>query len=372
MQKNKIHILGTPMNPSIEKISIDPFARTAYFLTTFLHREKWNVNYYGYDRCEVECSKKINVVDLNWREEVSGIKPNEFKPAPGDYKYAKAFSEKAIPYLKDNLQKGDIVLCTWTSQCQVIKTVCDKIGAKVVDAHIGHYFSSKYSYYHVYAGDALRSWTYGKEDKRFDNRWTHVTIPPMASSIEDYTYSEKKQNHFLFMSRLITNKGLGIVLDMAKNLPNEKFKIAGPGDINYWEKRASANVEFIGFLGVEERRKELSEAKAVLTPALYFEPFGLTSVEAAVSGTPLIASNWGGYTDNIIDGVTGYRCSNLYSFLEAAKNVHLLSSKDCFEWGKKHTAEFLIKKWNDYIIDIARDGWYDIRSKKEIEKLYKI
>ena len=42
-----------------------------------------------------------------------------------------------------------------------------------------------------------------------------------------FKYVEEKDDYILFMSRLIENKGLGIVLDVAKELPNQKFKNSG-------------------------------------------------------------------------------------------------------------------------------------------------
>ena len=57
----------------------------------------------------------------------------------------------------------------------------------------------------------------------------------------------------------------------------------------------SAGSQYEGFNAlndeiVEERKKYLSEAKAVISPSFYAEPFGLTPIEAGLSGTPVIAS----------------------------------------------------------------------------------
>jgi len=362
--KQTVHVIGCPGNPSSQNITIDPFARVSYYLTTYLHRSDWNVEYYGYTESTIECSKKWGCVNIPWKENYTAHKTDS--PPEVSKELERDFCNNVKPYLKDRVQPGDIVLCTWSTQIEHLIEF-KSIGVKLVDAHVGHYLPSPQTSYHVYASDSLRSWMYAKDNHNYNNRWHDVVIPPMAHSAGDYTFTTQKDDYFLFMSRLIEEKGLSVVFSIAKQMREHKFKIAGSGDWNQWKDQAPSNVEYIGYLGGGKRAQYLSQAKAVLTPALYFEPFGLTAVEAAISGTPIITTEWGGYTNNVIHGVTGFRCTHLSEFIEAIKNIDEIDPNDCRAWGEVHSAESLIMRWEDYLIRVARDHWHDITLKDHIK-----
>jgi len=55
-------------------------------------------------------------------------------------------------------------------------------------------------------------------------------------------------------------------------------------------------------------------------------------VEALFCGTPVITSDWGGFAENNLHGVTGYRCRTMEQFEWACKNVDKISRKACYEW----------------------------------------
>ena len=119
-------------------------------------------------------------------------------------------------------------------------------------------------------------------------------------------------------------------------------------------------MEFVGCLNVEERKKYLSEAKAVISPSFYAEPFGLTPVEAGLSGTPIICTDWGGYTENVLEGVTGFRCTYFNDFVKAINNIDKINPKDCRKFAEQFSAESLINKWEEYLQKINRLDWYTL------------
>jgi glycosyltransferase involved in cell wall biosynthesis len=64
-------------------------------------------------------------------------------------------------------------------------------------------------------------------------------------------------------------------------------------------------VTFVGSRGREELRAFYGAADVFVTTPWY-EPFGITPVEAMACGTPVIGSAVGGIKSTVRDGVTGY------------------------------------------------------------------
>ena len=85
--------------------------------------------------------------------------------------------------------------------------------------------------------------------------------------------------------------------------------------------------EYVGFADVNKRKKLLAHAKAVFVPTEYLECFGGVNVEARLSGTPVITTDFGCFPEYVQSGIDGFRCNTLQDFVDAAKNVSKLNPK---------------------------------------------
>ena len=65
-------------------------------------------------------------------------------------------------------------------------------------------------------------------------------------------------------------------------------------------------IEYIGEIDDRRKIKFLGEARALLFPIDWPEPFGLAMIEAMACGTPVLAFRNGAVPEVIDDGVTGY------------------------------------------------------------------
>jgi glycosyltransferase involved in cell wall biosynthesis len=85
-----------------------------------------------------------------------------------------------------------------------------------------------------------------------------------------------------------------------------------PADRAYFEEQvkpvldASPHVEFIGEINDSQKQEFLGQAKALLFPIRWPEPFGLVMIEAMACGTPVIAFNAGSVPEIMDDGLTGF------------------------------------------------------------------
>jgi glycosyltransferase involved in cell wall biosynthesis len=69
---------------------------------------------------------------------------------------------------------------------------------------------------------------------------------------------------------------------------------------------ASSTVDFVGEIGDTRKSAFLGNARALLFPIDWPEPFGLVMIEAMACGTPVIAWNRGSVAEIVEDGVTGF------------------------------------------------------------------
>jgi D-inositol-3-phosphate glycosyltransferase len=64
-------------------------------------------------------------------------------------------------------------------------------------------------------------------------------------------------------------------------------------------------VQFHGRLEQSETFSLISQSRCVVVPSLAYEGFSLVALEAGLLGVPVVASNVGGLSETVLDGVTG-------------------------------------------------------------------
>ncbi|KAF0961606.1 MULTISPECIES: glycosyltransferase family 4 protein [unclassified Rhodococcus (in: high G+C Gram-positive bacteria)] len=118
----------------------------------------------------------------------------------------------------------------------------------------------------------------------------------------------------LFVGRLEYEKGvqdaIAALPRIRRSHPGTTLSVAGEGTQFTWLyqqariHRVARAVNFLGNLDHIELLGWLHGADAIVLPSRY-EPFGIIALEAAASGTPLVASTAGGLGEAVVDGETG-------------------------------------------------------------------
>lgn len=124
---------------------------------------------------------------------------------------------------------------------------------------------------------------------------------------DNMTISQSRGDHFLFVGRLVEEKGIRVLLDAFKGT-DMQLKIAGGGSMEDEVKIACAhnpNIEYLGELNKAAVLDAMAMCTALIFPSTWYEGMPMTILEAFSLGTPVIASNIGAMQTIIANGVNG-------------------------------------------------------------------
>jgi glycosyltransferase involved in cell wall biosynthesis len=128
-------------------------------------------------------------------------------------------------------------------------------------------------------------------------------------------------DYVAYMGRIIEPKGVHIAVEAVKcyNLAAKKplkLKIAGKHYAEhtkdaYWQTKIEPElddtIEYVGHIkSSQEKQDFLGNARALLVPSTFDEPFGMVTIEALACGTPVIGLDRGATPEIIMDSVSGY------------------------------------------------------------------
>jgi glycosyltransferase involved in cell wall biosynthesis len=175
----------------------------------------------------------------------------------------------------------------------------------------------------IFESYAWRHYHAGKDGRQGTN---YEWVIPNYFEINDWEPNYAPGQYYAFLGRIDKCKGLDTLLEIAKHLPegSPKIVLCGQGDPTPW---AHPNIEYRGPITGTERSDFMRNAICSLMPTNFIEPFGGSGVEGLLCGTPLIATDYGAFTETVKPGNNGYRCKTLADWLEALANVGSLDRK---------------------------------------------
>lgn len=165
--------------------------------------------------------------------------------------------------------------------------------------------------------------THEKEYVRSLGVKNKIQVIPSGVNLKDYKKGVNK-GYLLFIGRIDRGKGLEHLIKALKGT-KEKLVIVGK-DFGYLDelkklvKESGVSVEFKGYVAKNEKKRLLSNCKALVLPSKY-ESFGRVIIEALASGKPVVATRMGGITDIIKENLVDY--GDVVTLRKAIKNPKL-------------------------------------------------
>ena len=162
--------------------------------------------------------------------------------------------------------------------------------------------------------------------------------------VKKYNLTDKKV--ILFGGRLSDAKGGTKVLEalaqIVKEAPNTVLLVAGgiDGHARVMKKQAEnlgleKNLVFTGWAERKEIKIMYAVSDIVLVPSICFDSFPRVVLEAMVSSKPIIGTCYGGASEAIIDGITGYIVNPTHLEEITKKILYLLRNPEkAKEFGK--------------------------------------
>ncbi len=189
------------------------------------------------------------------------------------------------------------------------------------------------------------------------------TVIPNSFNPDELTFSDEQGEYLLYLGRITQRKGIQIVADVARatGLP---LRMAGQldGRLDQWDW-SGIDMQHLGVVLGDDKAKLLAGARCLLAPTLYLEPFGGVAVEAMMSGTPAITTDFGAFTETVTPA-TGFRCSTLADFVRAVDEVDYISRHRCMRLTReRYSTSVVAKQYDAYFARLATlwgDGWYQM------------
>jgi glycosyltransferase involved in cell wall biosynthesis len=154
--------------------------------------------------------------------------------------------------------------------------------------------------------------------------------------LEAYQPGAGDGGYVAFLGRISREKrpDLAIAIATQAGVPLKIAAKVDPIDREYFEKEIEPLldhplIEYVGEIGEADKSRFLGDAKALLFPIDWPEPFGLVMIEALACGTPVIARPCGSVPEIVTPGRTGYIGDTVEELVEAVQQVDRLDRAQC-------------------------------------------
>ncbi|NTV01510.1 MAG: glycosyltransferase family 4 protein [Chlorobiaceae bacterium] len=167
-----------------------------------------------------------------------------------------------------------------------------------------------------------------------DINWVGTVYHGYPESL--FEFNPDPEEYFLYLGRFSEEKRPDQAIMLARAC-NVKLKVAAkidPADRAYFKERIEPLlghplIEFVGEVDDSRKSVLLRNARGLLNPIDWPEPFGLVMIEALACGTPVIVRRCGSSPEVVSHGTSGFVCDSRLEFIRAIRDIGTLSRQAC-------------------------------------------
>jgi glycosyltransferase involved in cell wall biosynthesis len=179
---------------------------------------------------------------------------------------------------------------------------------------------------------------------------------------DQYTFRKETGEYLAFLGRISPEKRVDRAIAIAKEvgIPIRIAAKVDKVDHPYFEDiivplLRHPLVDYVGEIGEGEKDAFLGNAKALLFPIDWPEPFGLVMIEALACGTPVIAYQRGSVAEVLEQGVTGFIVRDFQEAIQAVENIEIIDRATCRKiFEERFTAEIMANKYLSLYASLLR------------------
>ncbi len=154
--------------------------------------------------------------------------------------------------------------------------------------------------------------------------------------VEEFPIGTGEGGYLLFLGRMSPDKGAhratevaykaGVPLIMAA-------KMREPWEHQYFDKNVrpylNDDIRYVGEVPHQEKLDLLANARALIFPIRWNEPFGMVMIEAMACGTPVLAFPEGAAPEVVKDGTSGFLCRDEAEMVDAIGRLDEIDRVGC-------------------------------------------
>lgn len=155
-------------------------------------------------------------------------------------------------------------------------------------------------------------------------------------NIDKFTFNPKPKNYLMFLGRINADKGIEEAIEIARKTRRKLMIVAkvDPQDRDYYREVVKPLIDnkqivYVGEVGESHKIEILKDAKALISPIQWDEPFGLVNIEALACGVPILSIGRGSMPEIFKEAKVGYLCGSVSELIKRVSQIDKINRLDC-------------------------------------------